>query len=1081
MKIIFKLSLPVLLLAMNIFQLNASCTFSSANAESFETISISRFLILNELPFIPSYYDSELEIPLLTGTSNSFHAVTGASYILGQGMNYNDNNFLRVFIDFNRDGDFSDPGEMVCSSGLTPTADHVYDGMINIPDSVTPGIYILRFTSGRSLDSGITGGCGFGGNRAGCVDARAFISRSNPDHWTKRNINSQNNLQSVFFVNASIGWVCGANGAIFKTTDGGQNWTSQSSSTFNFSSVFFKSPSIGFVLSENGYLLKTTNGGQSWSTSLLQSNPLKTKSMYFSPDSLGWIPDVGKFYWTTDDGSSWNTTNYSQSSASINSIFFLDSAFGWMAGKGGIIKRTTDARTNTDWDNVSSPLLNNINGIHFWDSLSGIAVGSEGLVLMTTSGGTTWTNYEIPGFDAKSLSFGNPYNGWAAGRNGKIYSTTSGNNSWNPVSSGSTEDLNSIKFVDAFSGWAVGDNGTVLKYRYSYPDTSAISCSVQPTIYCQGDSMEIYYSLSSTFGTSNTFVVQISDASGSFGAQPYIIGSIADSGSGKFSFNIPMEFPFGYGYRVRLISTSPIKIGDNNGTDIKIYRRPNPAITGNTVVCTGTSEKYSATISSDVSQTWSVTGATIIGSSNSGTVTLNFTKAGTAVLYIVQANSVTGCSKSISENIRVEETPQAQFNAPLSVCNKTIQYYTTNTIANSSNLWEVTGGGTILSSSIGTTVSVYWNNTGNSKIKLTQSINGTTCSHSTSKDILVTPAPQALITGSPSAYINEPEEFTASTSTLPITSIWRAVGASPETFTGNIFNVTWTSEGTKTLTLIQTVGVTLCKDTISKIIQVTKPEVLAVFGDATVCEKTVTGYWARKQKDRINKWSVFGGSMIGNPSDDSIGVNWFGKGMGWVKIEKTNQAAGTKESASISVTILSKPIVNFNGKLSVKSYETAIYTAASSGTGTLFEWTTTGGSVIGSTTENSIKIIWDEIGPANLKLTMTNTATGCSDFKAKTIDIVTNVDETAYPNSFFSLYPIPADNFIEIKSEKEFFEPIQIVITNIFGINVKEHNLDGLAAKNPVKVDLTSITPGVYFLNITTKEGRFKEKIIIMR
>ena len=70
-----------------------------------------------------------------------------------------------------------------------------------------------------------------------------------------------NNLQSLHFIDNQTGWIVGAYGTIFKTTDGGESWALQSSSTTNFlNSIYFTNDQTGWVVGESGTLLKTTNG-----------------------------------------------------------------------------------------------------------------------------------------------------------------------------------------------------------------------------------------------------------------------------------------------------------------------------------------------------------------------------------------------------------------------------------------------------------------------------------------------------------------------------------------------------------------------------------------------------------------------------------------------------------------------------------------------------------------------------------------------------------------------------------------------------------------------------------------------------
>ena len=58
-----------------------------------------------------------------------------------------------------------------------------------------------------------------------------------------------------------------------KTTDGGINWTTQTSgTTLNLYETSFPDVNTGYVVGEGGRILKTTNGGTTWTLSGKQYN-----------------------------------------------------------------------------------------------------------------------------------------------------------------------------------------------------------------------------------------------------------------------------------------------------------------------------------------------------------------------------------------------------------------------------------------------------------------------------------------------------------------------------------------------------------------------------------------------------------------------------------------------------------------------------------------------------------------------------------------------------------------------------------------------------------------------------------------
>ncbi len=88
---------------------------------------------------------------------------------------------------------------------------------------------------------------------------------------------------------------------------------------------------------------------------------------------------------------------------------------------------------------------------------------------------------------------------------------------------------------------------------------------------CPGSSVSIPFSISScsSFGASNVFTAQLSDANGSF-ATPITIGTLAGTSAGTISAMMPVTLASGTGYRIRVVSSSPALIGTLSNNFISI-------------------------------------------------------------------------------------------------------------------------------------------------------------------------------------------------------------------------------------------------------------------------------------------------------------------------------------------------------------------------------------------------------------------------------------------------------------------------------------------------------------------------------
>ena len=159
-------------------------------------------------------------------------------------------------------------------------------------------------------------------------------------------------------------------------------------------------------------------------------------------------------------------------------------------------------------------------------------------------------------------------NGWqgafdgTSGTVGKIYFGTS-------ASALTAAQLEKIRFYDGTYYY----DATLLSTGELVPSANSITTGSVATTICPGagaTSIPFTYTNEASFGSSTTFTIQLSDASGSF-ATASTLGTVAGNASGSqtFSYNFTTSnITAGSGYRIRVISDAPAINGSNNGSDI---------------------------------------------------------------------------------------------------------------------------------------------------------------------------------------------------------------------------------------------------------------------------------------------------------------------------------------------------------------------------------------------------------------------------------------------------------------------------------------------------------------------------------
>jgi len=280
---------------------------------------------------------------------------------------------------------------------------------------------------------------------------------------------------SIFFSDKNNGWICGHNGTLKNTIDGGDTWKSQQSSvSANLWDISFISNLQGWICGANNTILKTTDGGKSW----IDISPLSSENkiyvtIKFIDENNGWASsNYGEILRTTNGGLSWDIKKSGHIGGSQLSVINAQTVYA-LSGK---FYKTFDGGVTWDSCNVSKPknyaasdiiFTNKNNGWISTENGSGGAIINEFPVIITKDGGTTWNQSKLlqdGGF--KCIYFIDDKLGWIAGIQ-NIYKTTNGGMNW--ILEYSSENYNlcakDIFFVDESCGWIINWDGIIYKYQ----------------------------------------------------------------------------------------------------------------------------------------------------------------------------------------------------------------------------------------------------------------------------------------------------------------------------------------------------------------------------------------------------------------------------------------------------------------------------------------------------------------------------------------------------------------------------------------------------------------------------------------
>ncbi len=223
-------------------------------------------------------------------------------------------------------------------------------------------------------------------------------------------------FKKVSVVNQNNAFAIVGDKSIYSTTDAGATWIMKTTPAWappvtTLDGISFLSSTTGYVGGTNGYIFKTTNGGTNWS--LVSSGGYYVSDLFFIDENNGFSCRWGgQWSKTTDGGANW--TGGTLGGNNFYSVFAIDANNVFLAGASATIYATTNGGTN--WTQYVPPTTNDLYSIRAVDAQTIWAAGTVGAIVHSTNGGTNWSAETSGVFSTiKSLFFINSNTGWACG------------------------------------------------------------------------------------------------------------------------------------------------------------------------------------------------------------------------------------------------------------------------------------------------------------------------------------------------------------------------------------------------------------------------------------------------------------------------------------------------------------------------------------------------------------------------------------------------------------------------------------------------------------------------------------------
>lgn len=282
------------------------------------------------------------------------------------------------------------PGMAQWQKVVVPTTNDLYS--ITFPDSIHgfisgKGIVLKSIDKGENWDIAFTissqpqlTNISFPSMDIGYVvgDNTLLKTIDGGENWFSLNPPPCYPLRGVWFHDLVTGLICGG-GGIWRTEDGGMTWAEQQSSVVWLRRFSFPVPDTGYCCGDIKTLYKTTDGGKNWS--LIQVPFAPNLSAVDFPDShTGYVSGANGFISkTTDGGISWAQLNSGTSLNFENGLWASDPMNVYASGQSGVLLSTSDG--GNTWGQEVTNTSSYLRGFCFLTTGNAFICGHDGTLL----------------------------------------------------------------------------------------------------------------------------------------------------------------------------------------------------------------------------------------------------------------------------------------------------------------------------------------------------------------------------------------------------------------------------------------------------------------------------------------------------------------------------------------------------------------------------------------------------------------------------------------------------------------------------------------------------------------------------
>ena len=526
------------------------------------------------------------------------------------------------------------------------------------------------------------------------ADGYMASSTNGGRNFTTRLDGYRNDFTGIDFKNENQGFVVGQKGQFLLTSNGGTSFISRPiPETFDIITIDFWNAAFGYVSGPNGKIYRTTNAGSTWLDRSVPSSPQVNGFYLFAPSVLYVAGNSGFVARSSESGDVWDKNTTTNTTENLIDLMFFDFQFGVAIGENGQLSYSDGGGV---WTNLPKITNENLNGLAKLDGLQAVAVGNKGTIIKTSDKGINWKKIPIPfEEDLLAVDFFDSQTGFISGKKGLFLASKDGGETWTKIQSGTNRDLTAVSVGIPLIAYAAGKDGTIIKYT-CVPPTGSLGAISGNAEACIGPET---YSIPSTPVAGSEIVWRVD-------------GGEIVSGQGSNSIQVNWTNSGRNGVYVSRVNFCGA--GETSFREIQVQSIPpsNLAIQGDGTICQEQTTTYTLPQIAGSTYNWTVTGGEIVQGQGSRSIQVKWTTAGSGLLTAELENR---CGKSSKINFPVQILTKPT--QPSSITGEVLvpfgmQTYSIEQVAGLDYRWTLSDGGKIISGQGTNRIQVQWEKEG---------------------------------------------------------------------------------------------------------------------------------------------------------------------------------------------------------------------------------------------------------------------------------------------------------------------------------------------------------------------------------